>query len=151
MYKILVVEDEQFLVQVLKDNLESEGYVIDTASDGEGAMVKIRKNRPNIILLDLLMPKKDGFYVLEEVRKNLEWKLIPVLVLSNLGGDAEIKRALAMGADDYFVKSQHPIEEVLEKVKECFFLFFDVVHRIQSGGKISRPFGARYFTRLNAM
>ena len=118
MNKILIVEDEQSLVQALKDSLELEGYVVDAASEGEKAMVKIRKSRPNIILLDLLMPKKDGFYVLEEVKKNPEWKLIPVLVLSNLGGDAEIKRALEMGADDYFVKSQHPIKEVIEKVKE---------------------------------
>ena len=118
MNRILVVEDEQFLVQALKDNLESEGYVVDSASNGEEATEHIRKNKPDIILLDLLMPKKDGFYVLEEVKKNPDWKLIPTLVLSNLGGDAEIKRALALGADDYFVKSQHPIEEVIEKVKE---------------------------------
>lgn len=64
------------------------------------------------------MPKKDGFYVLEKVRNNPEWKLIPIIVLSNLGGDKEIKRAIDMGADDYFVKAQHPIEEVIDKVKE---------------------------------
>ncbi|MEK9174700.1 MAG: response regulator [Patescibacteria group bacterium] len=70
-----------------------------------------------MILLDLLMPKKDGFYVLEVVKNNPEWKLIPVLVLSNLGGDEEIKKAIALGADDYFVKSQHPVEDVIQKVK----------------------------------
>lgn len=118
MNRILVVEDEEFLVTALKDNLVAEGYTVDTAANGDEAMEKIHKDRPNIILLDLLMPKKDGFYVLEEVKKNPEWKLIPVIVLSNLGGDAEIKKALEMGADDYFVKSQHPIEEVIEKVKE---------------------------------
>lgn len=118
MKHILIVEDEEFLVTALKDNLEAEGCAVDTAQNGEEAMKQIRASRPNIILLDLLMPKRDGFYVLEEVKKNLEWKLIPIIVLSNLGGDAEIKRALEMGADDYFVKSQHPIEEVIEKVKE---------------------------------
>lgn len=117
MNKILVVEDEEFLVRALKDNLESEGCIVDTAANGDEAIDRIKKQKPDIILLDLLMPKKDGFYVLEEVKKNPEWKLIPVIVLSNLGGDAEIKRALAMGASDYFVKSQHPIEEVIEKVK----------------------------------
>lgn len=118
MRNILIVEDEEFLIRALKDNLEIEGCVVDTAADGGEAIERIRKNRPDIILLDLLMPKRDGFYVLEEVKKNPEWKLIPVIVLSNLGGDAEIKRALEMGADDYFVKSQHPIEEVIEKVRE---------------------------------
>lgn len=91
---------------------------MDIAVNGDEVIERIKKERPNLILLDLLIPKRDGFYVLEEVRKNPEWKLIPVIVLSNLGGDAEIKRVLEMGADDYFVKSQHPIEEVIEKVKE---------------------------------
>ena len=118
MNKILIVEDEEFLVRALKDNLESEGYSVDTAVDGGEALERIKKSKPNIILLDLLMPKKDGFYVLAEVKKNPEWKLIPIIVLSNLGGDENIKKALEMGADDYFVKSQHPIEEVIEKVKE---------------------------------
>lgn len=119
MKKILIVEDEEFLVTAMKDNLEAEGCTVDTAQNGEEAIERIKKERPNLILLDLLMPKRDGFYVLEEVKKNPKWKLIPIIVLSNLGGDAEIKRALEMGADDYFVKSQHPIEEVIEKVKEC--------------------------------
>lgn len=118
MNRILIVEDEEFLMRALKDNLESEGCATDTAANADEAMERIKRERPNLILLDLLMPKKDGFYVLEEVKKNPEWKLIPVIVLSNLGGDAEIKRALEMGADDYFVKSQHPIEEVIEKIKE---------------------------------
>lgn len=118
MNHILIVEDEEFLVRALKDNFESEGCSVDSAVNGDEAIERIKKQRPDIILLDLLMPKRDGFYVLEEVRKSPEWKLIPMIVLSNLGGDAEIKRALEMGADDYFVKSQHPIEEVIEKVKE---------------------------------
>ena len=118
MNRILIIEDEEFLIRALKDNLEAEGWAIDSVMSGEEAVDHIRKNRPSLILLDLLMPKGDGFYVLEELKKNPEWKLIPVIVLSNLGGDMEIKRALDMGADDYFVKSQHPIEEVIEKIKE---------------------------------
>ena len=118
MKNVLIVEDEEFLIRALEDNLSAEGCTIDTARNGEEAIDHVKKKKPDLILLDLLMPKRDGFYVLEEVKKNPEWKLIPVLVLSNLGGDAEIKRALEMGADDYFVKSQHPIEEVIEKIKE---------------------------------
>ncbi len=118
MKKVLIVEDEEFLVRSLKDNLEVEGCSVDVAVNGEEAIERVKANQPDIVLLDLLMPKKDGFYVLEELKKNPTWKLIPVIVLSNLGGDEEIKKALEMGADDYFVKSQHPIEEVIEKVKE---------------------------------
>jgi DNA-binding response OmpR family regulator len=115
---ILVVEDEDFLARVLRDNLTLEGYEIDVATDGEQALEKIRAKQPSLILLDLLLPKKDGFQVLEELKANPDLKLIPVVVLSNLGSDADIKRALAIGADDYFVKSQHPIAEVVERVRK---------------------------------
>ena len=117
MKNILIVEDEDFLMRVLQDSFVAEGYAVETAADGIEAMERIQKKKPNLILLDLLMPKKDGFYVLEVVKNNPEWKLIPVLVLSNLGGDEEIKKAIALGADDYFVKSQHPVEDVIQKVK----------------------------------
>jgi len=118
MNNVLIVEDEDFLIRALNDNLAAEGYTVDVAKDGGEAVEKIGKKKPNLVLLDLLMPKKDGFFVLEEIRKNPEWKLIPVIVLSNLGEDTSIKRAMEMGADDYFVKSQHPIQEVIEKVKD---------------------------------
>jgi DNA-binding response OmpR family regulator len=120
MNNILIVEDENFLIQVLKDNLTARGYRIDVAKDGEEAVKKIGKKKPDLILLDILMPQKDGFYVLEEIKKNPKWKLIPVIVLSNLGEDAAIKRAMDMGANDYFVKSQHAIGEVIKKVKYYF-------------------------------
>lgn len=118
MSNILIVEDEDFLVKALEDNLSSEGYGVEVAKNGEEAIEKIKKNKPDLILLDILMPKSDGFYVLDKVDSNPEWKLIPVIVLSNLGEDMIIKRALEMGADDYFIKSQHPIQEVVEKVKD---------------------------------
>jgi len=118
MNHVLIVEDEEFLAKTLEDNLVSEGFTVELAMDGEEAMEKIEKNKPNLILLDLLLPKKDGFFVLNQVKQNPEWKLIPVVVLSNLGDDTDIKKALELGADDYFVKSQHPVQEVVEKVKK---------------------------------
>jgi DNA-binding response OmpR family regulator len=118
MKNILIIEDEGFLIQVLKDNLTAEGYMVDIARNGEEAVKKIEKKEPNLILLGILMPQEDGFYVLEKIKKNPKWKLIPVIVLSNLGEDAAIERAMEMGADDYFVKSQHPIEKVIKKIKE---------------------------------
>ncbi len=124
MNRVLIVEDEKPLLLALRDNLESEGLTVDFASNGEEAMEHIKENTPDLILLDLLMPKKDGFYVLEEVRKNPAWKDLPIIVLSNLGGDVQIVTAgadfseIAMYANDYLVKSQHPIEEVIKKVKE---------------------------------
>ncbi len=118
MKRILIAEDESFLAKALKDNLKAEGYAVDIVPDGDGAINYLRTKKVDIILLDLLMPKRDGFFVLEEIKKNPECRNIPVIVLSNLGGDTEIKRALEMGAVEYFVKSQHPISEVVEKVKK---------------------------------
>jgi CheY-like chemotaxis protein len=115
---ILIVDDEKFLVWALKDNLADEGYEIDVATNGDEAMEHVRAHRPDLIFLDLLMPKRDGFYVLEEIKKDPKWRTIPVIVLTNLGGDLETARALALGADDYLVKSKCPIEEVIEKVKK---------------------------------
>lgn len=118
MNHVLVVEDEDFLVRALKDNLISEGHTVAVAMDGEAVFDELRKKKPSIILLDLLLPKKNGFDVLKQIRQSPEWQLIPVIILSNLGEDSEIKRALELGANDYFVKSQHPIQEVIEKVRE---------------------------------
>lgn len=118
MNHVLIVEDEDFLVRALKDNLVAEGHGVAVAVDGEAAFDEIRKKKPSLILLDLLLPKKNGFDVLKEIRQSPEWQLIPVIILSNLGEDSEIKRALDLGANDYFVKSQHPIQEVVEKVNE---------------------------------
>ena len=117
-YQVLIVEDEDFLILALKDNLEAEGYAVVVARNGDEAIACVRAHRPDLILLDLLMPTKSGFTVLLELKKNLEWKLIPVIVLSNFGGDTQRDQALKMGADDYFMKSQHTITEVIEKAKE---------------------------------
>lgn len=124
MNRILVVEDEGPLALALQDNLEALGYVVEVALNGEEAMQHIEKNRPNLILLDLLMPKKDGFFVLEQVKRSPELKLIPIIVLSNIGGDIKVFESegdfseIAMYADDYFVKSQHTIVEIIARVKD---------------------------------
>ena len=118
MNHVLIVEDEEFLVRALKDNLISEGHTVSVAMDGEAAFDELKKKKPALILLDLLLPKKNGFDVLRDIRMDPEWQHIPVVILSNLGEDSEIKRALELGANDYFVKSQHPIQEVIEKVRE---------------------------------
>ena len=122
MKKILIAEDEETLLNVLKDRFEGEGWTVATAKDGVEAMEQIEKASKrtmfDLVLLDLLMPKKDGFEVLEEIRDNQELRDLPVIVLSNLGGDEDIKKALALGANDYYVKTQHPMSEIVEKAKK---------------------------------
>ncbi len=122
MKKVLIVEDEDVLLNVLKDRFEVEGWKVTVAKDGIEAIEAIekapKKSMFDLVLLDLLMPKKDGFEVLEEIRDNPELKNLPIIVLSNLGGDDDIKKALALGANDYFVKTQHPMSEIVEKAKK---------------------------------
>lgn len=117
MKKILIAEDESILLNVLKDRFEAEGWKVTVAKDGIEAMEAINKSKFDLVLLDLLMPRKDGFEVLKEVKDNPELKNLPIIVLSNLGGDDDIKKALSLGAKDYFVKTQHPMSEVVEKVE----------------------------------
>ena len=115
--KILIIEDEEALSSVLKEKFEAEGYFVSTAKNGEEGLSLIDKAMPDIVLLDLILPKINGFQVLEALKSDPDKKAIPVVVLSNLGEDDNIKRAILLGAADYFVKSQHPIKEIVEKVK----------------------------------
>lgn len=115
--KILIVEDEQVLSKVLKEKFEKAGFETKVSSDGEAAILDSKSFLPEIIVLDLVLPKKSGFEVLKAVKADPETKAIPVIVVSNLGEDSDIKQALSLGAKDYFVKSQHPINEIVEKVK----------------------------------
>jgi len=121
MKNILIAEDEKLLAKVLKEEFEDAGFDVISAFNGLDALKELRSksNEIDLVILDLLMPVVDGFQVLEEMRKDQAHNLssIPVIVLSNLGQDDEIKRAFQSGAADYFVKSQHPISEVVEKVK----------------------------------
>jgi len=118
--KILIVEDEDVLSLVLEEKFKNEGYEVMIASDGEEAQPKAEKFRPDMILLDLILPKKGGLDILKSLKADPELKLIPVIVLSNLEGDETIKTALSLGAIDYFVKTQHPIAEIVEKIGEFF-------------------------------
>ena len=119
MKKILIAEDEDVLLNVLKDRFEAEEWDVAVARDGEETIEVVKKFRPDLILLDLLMPKKDGFEVIKEIRSNSEFKDLPIIiVLSNLGSDDDIKKALELGANDYFVKTQHPMSELVEKAKK---------------------------------
>jgi len=116
MSKILIVEDEEVLSRVMSEKLKNGGYKTEIANDGAEALLMAKKFKPDLILLDLLLPKKNGFEVLRDLKKDGSLKDIPVIVLSNLDQDEDIKQAMTSGAVDYFVKSQHPINEIIEKV-----------------------------------
>jgi CheY-like chemotaxis protein len=116
--KILVVEDDKFLRRVYESKLPKEGYDVVSAVDGQDGIDKMKSEVPDLVLLDLIMPKKTGFEVLEEVKhiKNLE--KIPILVLSNLGQEEDIERSKKLGATDFLIKSNMSIKEIIEKIKQ---------------------------------
>jgi two-component system, OmpR family, phosphate regulon response regulator PhoB len=116
--KLLIVEDEEILLKVLREKFEKEKFDVEVAVNGEEALAMAESFKPDLMLLDIILPKKDGLKVLAELKADPEIQNIPVIVLSNLGDDEKIKTALSLGAVDYMVKTQHPINEVVEKVNE---------------------------------
>ncbi|MBD3300541.1 MAG: response regulator [Candidatus Moranbacteria bacterium] len=115
--KVLIVEDDPFISDIYVVELESRGYKVELAVDGEDAMSKINKGHYALVVLDLLMPKKDGFQVLTEIKNNPNLKM-PVIVLSNLGRKEHISKAMDMGAADYLIKTQFTPQEVVEKIDQ---------------------------------
>ncbi|MCK9361145.1 response regulator [Patescibacteria group bacterium] len=115
--KILIIEDEKALAEVLRLQFEELNYNVEVVMDGAKAVGKAREFHPDIILLDLLLPHKGGFEILEGLKGDAKLKNIPVIISSSLDQDEDIKKGLRLGAIDYFVKSQHPIKELVEKVR----------------------------------
>ncbi|HBI17314.1 MAG: Two component transcriptional regulator, winged helix family [Candidatus Moranbacteria bacterium GW2011_GWF2_34_56] len=116
--RVLIIEDDLTLRNVLAEFLGSEGFLVGVASDGEEGINMIKSYNPDIVLLDIILPKKNGFEVLKEVRDN-EGKLsVPFVLLTNLGSLDDIEKALELGATTYLVKGDYQVREIVEKVKE---------------------------------
>ena len=116
--KILVIEDEAMLQNSIREFLLAENFEVSTASDGEEGVKLVKEVKPDLILLDLILPKKDGFGVLEDIKKDSETKNIPVILLTNLEGANDIDRAFSYGVNAYLVKANYKLEEIVAKVKE---------------------------------
>ena len=116
--KILVVEDDSFISEIYCAKFTSSGYQVSLAENGKMALEKIMTERPNVVLLDIVMPEMDGWKVLEEIRKRSEFRNILVIMLTNLGDKESAERAVKQGADSYLIKSYHTPEEVVEKIEE---------------------------------
>ena len=115
---ILIVEDDVFLADLYKTKFELEGFEVYVAYDGEKGLELINKRKPSIILLDLILPKINGFVVLENIKKDKKLKDIPVILLTNLSQKTDVERGLGLGADDYLIKAHFIPSEVVVKIKE---------------------------------
>jgi DNA-binding response OmpR family regulator len=115
--RILIVEDEATLQKTLQEILSMEGYEIISALDGEKGLELALSEIPDMILLDLILPKKDGFEVLEALKKEEKTKNIPIIILTNLGGTEDVQKALDLGATNYMVKADHNLSDIVGKVR----------------------------------
>ncbi|OGY45364.1 MAG: hypothetical protein A3A24_00380 [Candidatus Buchananbacteria bacterium RIFCSPLOWO2_01_FULL_46_12] len=114
--KILIIEDDKFLSRLIKDSLDPEKFEVAVALSADEGIDQAIIDRPALIVLDILLPGKDGFTCLREMKKNPKIKNIPVIILSNLGQDEEIKKGRALGAVDYIIKANFSIDRVIKKI-----------------------------------
>jgi DNA-binding response OmpR family regulator len=115
---ILLVEDDVFLSNIYQKKFEMEGFKISTADNGEKGLADAKRKKPDIILLDVLLPKLDGFAVLEKLKEDPATKEIPVILLTNLGQKDDVEKGLESGAADYLIKAHFKPSEVVDKVKK---------------------------------
>ena len=116
--KVLLIEDEEMLSEMYKMKFVAEGFEFIKAKDGESGLELAKKEKPDIILLDIIMPKMDGFAVLKELKSDATTKRAKVILLTNLGQDEDVKKGKSMGADDYLVKANFTPMQVVDKVRQ---------------------------------
>ncbi len=116
--KILLIEDDSFLVEMYTTKFELEGFDVVSAEDGQKGLDMVKKEKPDIILLDILMPKMDGFAVLDALKKDKALADIPVILLTNLGQKEDVKKGFEKGAVGYLIKAHFMPSEVVDKIKK---------------------------------
>ena len=116
--KILIIEDDTFIMDMYRTKFEMAGYKILMAEDGNKGIKMIKENKPDLVILDVIMPQIDGFEVLKTIKMDSNLKDIPVILLTNLGQKENIEDGLKLGADDYVIKAHFTPEEVVGKVEK---------------------------------
>ncbi len=139
MKKILIIEDEEVLGELLRDHLTSEGYETYWEKDGEAGVAKLKEVKPDVVLLDMVMPKMNGYETLEKIRSDEDIKEVPVIVISNSGQPVEIRHILDMGVKDYIIKAQFSPAEVLEKVHKYISPNTDPKNTATTSSVLSNP------------
>ena len=115
---MFIVEDDIFLIKAYQIKFSNEGFNVTIAADGEEALPYLDKDPADIVLLDLMLPGMSGFDVLQAIRKSPKWSKVPVIILSNLGQQQDIDKGRALGANDYIIKTNIKISDIVGKVRE---------------------------------
>lgn len=118
MKKILLIEDEELIIKLLSKKLDAAGYDVALAMNGQEGIEKMRENMPDLVLLDIVMPRMGGFEVMAEMKKDEKLAKIPVIIISNSGQPLELERAKELGAADWLVKTEFDPKEVAEKIQK---------------------------------
>ncbi|MFA6105295.1 MAG: response regulator [Patescibacteria group bacterium] len=119
---VLLVEDDIFLSSIYQKKFEMEGFKVTPVDNGEKVLAEAKKKKPDIVLLDILLPKRDGFSVLAQLKEDAETKNIPVILLTNLGQKDDVDKGLEAGAVDYLIKAHFKPSEIVEKVKKVLHI-----------------------------
>jgi DNA-binding response OmpR family regulator len=118
--KILIIEDDTFLQGLAANKLQSEGFLVNTVSNGNEALTDLGQNQYDAIILDLMLPDVSGFEILKQIRSRETNNQVPILIFSNLSDDKDIRQGLELGATDYLVKANFTLDELADKVKRVF-------------------------------
>jgi len=116
MKKILLVEDDPLLVDIYTTKLRQSGFEVQVAEQGEKALAAIEEGKPDLVLLDIVLPSMDGWDILRQVREIEKFRGIPIIILSNLGQKEDIERGIKLGATDYLIKAHFSPGEITEKI-----------------------------------
>lgn len=118
MKKILLIEDDPFLSSLLGNRLKKEGFELESVKRGSDAMKALRDKLPDLILLDIILPGKSGFEVMEDIKSEPQIAQTPVMIISNLGQETDVERGKELGAVEYIIKAKTSIDELVEKIKD---------------------------------
>lgn len=117
--RVLVIEDDKYLMNAYRVKLTKVGFEVQTASDGDEGLAALPSFNPDVVLLDLVMPKRDGFSFLEEMKQMEKFQKVPVIITSNLGQKEDVDRGMKLGAVDYIVKSNVGIEDIVTAINKA--------------------------------
>ncbi|MCD8508205.1 MAG: response regulator [Candidatus Pacebacteria bacterium] len=116
-HKVLFIEDDDFLRSLVVTKLQKNGFEVATKGDGADALALINQEKPDILLLDLMLPGVGGFEILEAIRNDATWRDLKVIIFSNLGEEEDIQKGEALGASEYMIKSNFTLDELVEKIQ----------------------------------
>jgi len=118
MQNILLVEDDPFLIDIYTTKLKESGFSVEVVSDGDAVLRKIRENKPDLVILDIVLPQIDGWEILRKIKSEPEFKNLKVIILSNLGQKEEVEKGIKLGAVKYLIKAHYTPSQVIKEIKK---------------------------------